>query len=74
MKNEKQVITEAAALLAERDALAAKMRELDGRITQCCRDYGDVMRLWGVSPVHLRRAVDSRTAGGTVTDRHSQRP
>ena len=67
-KSEQQVINEAAQLLAQRDMLTQQLRALDATISNCCREYGDVMRVWGVSPEHLRRAVNARQ---TVTHSHS---
>lgn len=57
---ELDVLNRAAEKIKERDELTQKMRELDNEINVLCREYGDVMRVWGVSITVLRRALQAR--------------
>ena len=58
--SEVDILMRAAKKINERDALTQKMRELDNEINELCREYGDVMRVWGVSITVLRRALQAR--------------
>jgi len=59
-RQERDILQDAAAALAEHDRLRGTLRDLDGRITALCREYGDCTRRWGYAPHHLRRAVEAR--------------
>jgi hypothetical protein len=58
---ENEVIAAAAVAFEKRDALKAEMDVIDEQITGLVRQYGDAMRMWGFTPVMLRRAVEART-------------
>ena len=58
---EHEVIAAAAAVFERRDALKAEMDAIDEQITGLVRQYGEVKRMWGFTPLMLRRAVEART-------------
>jgi hypothetical protein len=53
---ERDILQDAAAAIAEHDRLHSATRVLDERITALCREYGDVKRLYGFAPHHLRKS------------------
>lgn len=55
-----EVLRAAEEELAENDRLRKALRDSDARLSAHCLAYGEVMRLWVVMPVHLRKAVDAR--------------
>lgn len=57
---EDEIIKKAAKLFDREDKLKAQKRELDMEISILCRAYGDVMKVWGWAPHHLRDAVNRR--------------
>jgi len=59
-RQERDILQDAAAAIAEHDRLHSATRALDERITALCREYGDCTRRWGYAPHHLRRAVEAR--------------
>lgn len=59
-RQEREILQDAAAAIAEHDRLHSATRALDERITALCREYGDCTRHWGYAPHHLRRAVEAR--------------
>jgi hypothetical protein len=61
MMTENEVIAAAAAAFDRRDALKAEMDAIDEQISGLVRQYGEAMRMWGFTPVMLRRAVEART-------------
>jgi hypothetical protein len=64
---EHEVIAAAAAVFERRDALKAEMDAIDEQITGLVRQYGDAMRMWGFTPMMLRRAVEARTGQKLAT-------
>lgn len=54
------IIKRAKAAFAKQDKLRAEMRQLDNEIREICRDYGNVNKVWGVRPEHVRFAVEAR--------------
>jgi hypothetical protein len=54
------IMTDAATMLQERDALAGKLRWLDYLIQNKCLEYSQTMRVWGFTPLMLRQACKSR--------------
>ena len=61
MMTEHEVIAAAAAVFERRDALKAEMDAIDEEITGLVRQYGEVKRMWGFTPLMLRRAIEART-------------
>jgi len=53
---ERDILQEAATAMAEHDRLYGALRDLDERIAALCREYGDVKRLYGFAPHHLRKS------------------
>jgi hypothetical protein len=64
---EHEVIAAAAVAFEKRDALKAEMDAIDEQITGLVRQYGDAMRMWGFTPMMLRRAVEARTGQKLAT-------
>ena len=54
-RQERDILQDAAAALAEHDRLYSTTRVLDERIAALCREYGDVKRLYAFAPHHLRK-------------------
>ena len=54
------IMQEAAALMQERDLLAANLHWTDHKLTDLCRDYGEHMRTWGWTPHMMRQALKAR--------------
>ena len=50
----------AAALFAKRDRLAAKLAVLDSEIKQITMTYSAATRVWGFTPMMLRRECKLR--------------
>ena len=61
MMTEHEVIAAAAVAFEKRDALKTKMDAIDEEITGLVHQYGEVKRMWGFTPLMLRRAVEART-------------
>jgi hypothetical protein len=57
---EKEVIAAAAAEFDRRDALKAQMDVVDAEIAELVKHYSEAMRMWGFTPLMLRRAVEAR--------------
>jgi len=58
---EHEVIAAAAATFEKRDALKAEMDTVDAEIAELVKHYSTAMRMWGLTPLMLRRAVEART-------------
>jgi hypothetical protein len=58
---EHEVIAAATAAFEKRDALKTQMDTVDAEIAELVRQYGEVKRMWGFTPLMLRRAVEART-------------
>ena len=56
---EREIFTDAAAVFAVYDELAAALGEAEDRLQALCREYGDCTRRWAYAPYHLRRAVQA---------------
>ena len=50
----------AAVLFAKRDKLASQLAALDDEIKRATQDYSIAMRVWGFTPLMLRRACKAR--------------
>ena len=57
---ENEVIAAAAAAFDRRDALKAQMDAVDAEIAELVKHYSTAMRMWGFTPLMLRRAVEAR--------------
>lgn len=57
---EMAILREAAEALREHERRRQELKVSEEALRVLCRRYGDVVRLWGVSPVHLRRACEAR--------------
>ena len=55
-----EVLQRAADTLREHDKVKAALKALEARLSDVSRDYGNVYRLWGVRPEHLRQACVAR--------------
>lgn len=58
--DEMAILREAAEALREYERRRQELKASEETLRVLCRRYGDVVRLWGVSPVHLRRACEAR--------------
>jgi hypothetical protein len=58
---ENEAIAAAAAAFDRRDALKAQMDAVDAEIAELVKHYSAAMRMWGFTPLMLRRAVEART-------------
>lgn len=58
---EHEVITAADAAFEKRDVLKAEMDTVDAEIAELVKHYSTAMRMWGFTPLMLRRAVEART-------------
>lgn len=59
-RQERDILQDAAAALAEHDRLYGAMRDLDERINALCLEFGDCTRRWGYAPHHLRQTCTAR--------------
>ena len=50
----------AAALFAKRDKLAVKLAILDSDLKRATQDYSEATRVWGFTPLMLRRECKLR--------------
>jgi hypothetical protein len=57
---ENEVIAAAAGAFDRRDALKAQMDAVDAEIAELVKHYSEAMRMWGFTPLMLRRAVEAR--------------
>lgn len=58
--DEMALLREAAEALQEHERRRLALKASDDVLRALCRRYGDAVRLWGVSPTHLRRACEAR--------------
>lgn len=58
---EHEVIAAAAAVFERRDALKTEMDAVDAEIAELVKHYSAAVRMWGFTPLMLRRAVEVRT-------------
>jgi hypothetical protein len=59
-RQERDILQDAAAALAEHDRLYSATRALDARIEALCREYGDCTRRLGYAPHHLRQTCTAQ--------------
>jgi hypothetical protein len=59
-RQERDILQDAAAALAEHDRLHSATRALDARIEALCREYGDAKRMYGYAPHHLRQTCTAQ--------------
>jgi hypothetical protein len=57
---EEEVIAAAGAAFERRDRIAAEMQAVDAEIGGLLREYTQAKRMWGFTPLMLRRAVIAR--------------
>jgi len=57
---EHEAIAAAAVAFEKRDALKAEMDTIDAEIAELVKHYSTAMRMWGFTPLMLRRAVEAR--------------
>ena len=57
---ENETIAAAAGAFDRRDALKAQMDAIDAEIAELVKHYSVAMRMWGFTPLMLRRAVEAR--------------
>ena len=57
---ERDILTDAAAVFAVHDELAAALGEAEDRLKALCHEYGVVTRRWAIAPHHLRQAVKAQ--------------
>ena len=57
---ENEVIAAAAVAFDRRDVLKAQMDAIDAEIAELVKHYSTAMRMWGFTPLMLRRAVEAR--------------
>jgi hypothetical protein len=57
---EHEVIAAAAAAFERRDRIAGEMEAVDAEIGGLLREYTQAKRMWGFTPLMLRRAVSAR--------------
>ena len=54
---EEEVIAAAAAAFKRRDRIASEMEAVDAEIGGLLREYTQAKKMWGFTPLMLRRAV-----------------
>lgn len=59
-RQERDILQDAAAALAELYRLHSTARAMDTRVEALCREYGDATRRWGYAPHHLRQACTAQ--------------
>ena len=64
---EHETIAAAAEAFDRRDVLKAQLDAIDEEITGLVHQYGEVKRMWGYTPLMLRRAVEARTGQKLAT-------
>ena len=57
---ENETIAAAAVAFDRRDVLKAQMDAIDAEIAELVKHYSEAMRMWGFTPLMLRRAVEAR--------------
>ena len=55
-RQERDILTDAATVLAAHDELATALRASEERLRALCAEYGVVTRRWGYAPHHLRKS------------------
>ena len=60
---DQEFFSEAASYFAERDALEARLREVDRQIRITALEFSNREKMWGVNPTILRRELKLRGFG-----------
>lgn len=60
MDSELEIIERARLAFDEYDDLRERLMVAESRIKGLCREYGIAMRVWGWTPIMLRKAVEAR--------------
>jgi hypothetical protein len=55
-RQERDILADAATVLAVHDELADALRASEERLQALCSEYGVVTRRWGYAPHHLRKS------------------
>jgi len=61
--SDQEFFSKVADLFSERDALEARMREIDREISGAALVFGSKEKMWGVNPTILRRELRLRGFG-----------
>lgn len=59
-KEQMRVLRAAAKALKDHDKLKVALRAQEAHITSVSRDYGNIYKIWGFRPEHLRQACVAR--------------
>jgi len=57
---EDDILRRAADAFSRYDIMMAEKRKLDDELRSLCREYGMAVRVWGLAPHMLRKAVNAR--------------
>lgn len=60
---EDELVLKARDAFNERDRMARELREIDNEISVLVSEYSTATKVWGFTPVMLRRAVRARLGG-----------
>ena len=60
---DQEFFSEAASHFAERDALEARLRQVDRQIRETALEFSNREKMWGVNPTILRRELKLRGFG-----------
>jgi hypothetical protein len=60
---DQEFFSETASYFAERDALEARLREVDRQIRETALEFSNREKMWGVNPTILRRELKLRGFG-----------
>jgi hypothetical protein len=60
---DQEFFSKSASYFAERDALEARMREVDRQIRDAALEFSNREKMWGVNPTILRRELKLRGFG-----------
>ena len=55
-----EVLQRAAKAIKDHDKLKAALRAHEAHLSDVSRDYGNIYKIWGVRPEHLRQACVAR--------------
>ena len=59
-KEQMRVLRAAAKAIKDHDKLKAALRAHEARLSDVSRDYGNIYKIWGFRPEHLRQACVAR--------------
>ena len=60
---DEEFFSKSASYFAERDALEARLREVDRQIRETALEFSNREKMWGVNPTILRRELKLRGFG-----------